>query len=229
MIHFRMIGDFHEDLHKYVLMTSQAEYSIQIGDLAIRCDALDELVDPKRHLVIGGNHDNYATLDNGQTFHNQPKNYVGDFGNIELPGVPKIFYVRGGRSVDRKRRQEGVDWWPDEELTYKNMNVALAEYTQEKPDFVITHECPAFLVDMVTRWKVPLSPSNTAQLLEAMWMVHKPKVWIFGHFHNDWTNDVDGTHFRCLDIRTTYDMDKPFTVDEIVPQGRITSLNLGGK
>lgn len=228
-IYLRLIGDIHGELRRYVELASEAEYSIQVGDLGFKCQGLETRLDPMRHRVVGGNHDNYATLDNGVTFPNQPPHYLGDFGTLELPGVPKIFYMRGGRSVDRESRHEGQNWWPGEELSYRRMNEAIQAYVEAKPDFVITHECPAFLVNEVTRWKVPLRPSNTAQACEAMFTNHQPKAWFFGHFHHDWTMNFKGTYFRCLDIQSTYDMNMPFAVEELESLGKLTSLNLGGK
>ena len=226
MIHFRMIGDVHGRIDEYVKLASEAEYSIQVGDLGFSYLGMESL-DPARHRVVGGNHDNYTT--DGGCFTKQPPHYLGDFGTLELPGVPKIFYVRGARSVDRQMRTEGLDWWPDEELKYGRLSEAISAYIDAKPDVVITHECPAFLVNEVTRWKVPLRPSTTAFALEAMWTNHQPKVWIFGHFHHDWSMSFKGTYFRCLDIQTTYDMYKPFVASEIEPLARLTSLNLGKK
>jgi hypothetical protein len=224
-----MIGDIHGDLKKYVELASQAQYTVQVGDLGFDCLGLEEYLDPSRHRVVGGNHDNYTTHDNGVTFHRQPPNYLGDYGVLEFPGVPKIFYMRGARSVDRDSRNEGQNWWPLEELTYQQHTAAIQAYVDAKPDIVITHECPAFLVNEVTRWKVPLRPSNTAHACEAMFSNYEPPVWIFGHFHHDWSFDFRSTHFRCLDIKTTYDMDRPFIVNELESHGKITSLNLGGK
>jgi len=225
---FRVLGDIHGELKEYVRLASEAEYSIQVGDLGFRYAGIERL-DPTRHRCLAGNHDNYATLDNGLTFPNQTAHFLGDYGILELPGVPKIFYMRGGRSVDKDTRFEGHDWWPDEELRYGRMNDAIFAYSEAKPDFVITHECPAFLVNEVTRWKAPLRPSNTAQALQVMWTNHQPMVWIFGHFHHDWSLKFNGTYFRCLDIRTTYDMPHSFKVEEVETLGVLTSLNLGGK
>lgn len=228
-VHFRLIGDVHGEIREYITLAKGAEYSLQVGDLGFDCLGLDGYLSPQHHFVIGGNHDNYNTRDDGETFYDQPPNYLKDFGSLNLPGVPPIFYVRGARSVDKERRHVGLDWWPHEELSYRKMNEAIAAYNEAKPDFVVTHECPAFLVNEVTRWKVPLRPSSTAYALEAMFQNHQPKVWVFGHFHNDWSMDFKGTHFRCLDIRTTHDMEFPFEIDEWVSDGKITSLNLGGK
>jgi hypothetical protein len=228
-VHFRMIGDVHGELLEYIKLAKGAEYSLQVGDLGFDCMGLEQYLSPQHHFVVGGNHDNYNTLNDGETFYDQPPHYLKDFGSLELPGVPKLFYVRGARSVDKDRRTAGHDWWPHEELNYRRMTDAITAYNEAKPDFVVSHECPAFLVNEVTRWKVPLRPSSTAFALESMFENHQPKVWIFGHFHNDWSMEFKGTYFRCLDIRTTYDLTFPFGIDEFVSGGKITSLNIGGK
>ena len=33
MIHFRMIGDVHGELKEYVRLASEAQYTVQVGDL----------------------------------------------------------------------------------------------------------------------------------------------------------------------------------------------------
>lgn len=210
--HLRLIGDVHGRISDYVKLAQEAEYSIQVGDLGFEYHNEHgrgeiDVLDPVRHRVIGGNHDDYTTLDGGLTFHRQPPHYLGDFGTVEFPGVPKIFYMRGARSIDQQSRTEGWDWWPEEELSYRKMNEALVAYNDLKPEFVITHECPAFLVSEVTRFKAPLRPSNTANALEAMFENHTPQAWFFGHFHNNWSMTFKGTYFRCLDICATYDIE----------------------
>lgn len=226
--YFRMIGDMHGEIGQYIRLAGAAQHSIQVGDLGFDYGGV-EVLDPTKHRFVGGNHDNYTTIDGGFTFCNMPPHYLGDFGLIDLPGIPKTFFMRGARSVDKESRIVGVTWWEDEELRYRRMNEAIQAFSDLKPEMVISHECPAFLVNEVTRWKVPLKPSNTAFALEAMFTNHQPKVWIFGHFHNDWSMTFKGTYFRCLDIQSTLDMDGPFEADQVEATGKLTSLNLGGK
>lgn len=195
----RVVGDVHGKIPQYIDIVQHSEYSIQVGDMGFNYDALNTL-DPWHHKVIGGNHDNYAVLDG--IFYKQTPHFLGDFGVHTVPNFGDVFFVRGASSIDKAQRTEGLDWWPDEQLSYEKMQAALDLYEQVRPSFVITHECPSTIIAYVSGYKtwdgVEIRPSMTAQLLQVMWQVHNPKVWIFGHHHKSFQLTLEGTHFQCL-------------------------------
>ena len=41
-------------------------------------------------------------------------------------------------------------------------------------------------------------PSRTRQAFDAMMSIHRPKLWIFGHWHRSRNEMIDGTRFICL-------------------------------
>lgn len=188
----------HGHMHHYLLLAGAADYSIQLGDLGFNYSRLSEL-SPDRHKVLGGNHDNYEE-DNG-VFVNQTPHFLGDFG-LHSIGDLSIFFVRGGYSIDKSYRRLGVDWWPGEELSYIQMVNAFKAYNDARPEFVISHECPQSIIPMVSTlgsWDgKPIQPSSTARLLEEMLSLHRPKIWVFGHHHKTWMQELDGTQFICL-------------------------------
>lgn len=194
----RLIGDAHGRYSKYIELAKEADYSIQIGDLGFNYSCMTEL-DPNHHFVLGGNHDNYEIVN--EKFILQTPHFLGDFGTHSVLGYD-IFFVRGGNSIDKQYRKHGRDWWPDEELSYLKCKQALEEYEKSKPDFVISHECPVSIIKFVSGrmlWDgLPIQPSKTANLLQQMLEVHRPKTWIFGHHHVKWTKEIDGTKFSCL-------------------------------
>jgi predicted phosphodiesterase len=193
MVFFRLIGDCHGKYEQYLSLAQEAEYSLQLGDLGFDYSCLKQ-VDPAKHRCLAGNHDNY---DNMQT-----KHWLGDYGIYEVPNIGNIFFIRGGRSIDRGYRKPGIDWWEDEELSYQKMQEALTLYTEVKPDFVVSHECPGSIIDLAFGAKTWdgefLKPSMTAKLLDAMWQGHSPKIWFFGHHHKEWSDNMRGTQFHCL-------------------------------
>jgi len=205
--YLRLIGDVHGQMTEYLASAKEAEYSIQLGDLNFYYDHLAEL-SPERHKVLGGNHDNYEKIE-GRFFFQTP-HFLGDFGVHSVPTVPDIFFVRGGNSIDKKNRMVGYDWWPEEELSHLQLNEALNLYLHVKPDFVISHESPASVIDYVStlrHWEgEPIFPSMTSRLLEEMLAVHRPKYWIFGHHHRDFYKKIDGTNFFCLNILSYLDI-----------------------
>jgi len=199
MKEFRIIGDVHGKLRRYIEIASVVDYSLQIGDLGFDYAPINVL-NPENHRVLGGNHDNYEVDPESGEFVVQTKHFLGDFGVHVVPGVCEFFYVRGGNSIDRKYRTFGLDWWPQEELNSRQANEALEKYKEIKPAFIVTHECPVSVIDFVSTMPpdAGILPSFTAKLLEAMLDYHRPKLWIFGHHHKFTDITIQETRFICL-------------------------------
>jgi predicted phosphodiesterase len=207
--YFRLIGDVHQKLAQYIKLANEAEYSLQLGDLGFRYNPINAL-DSTRHRVLSGNHDNY-TEENG-IFINQTPHFLGDYGIHTVPEFGDIFFVRGGNSIDKNSRTEWVDWFRREELSYAEGTKALELYCEIKPKFMVSHECPANIMDYFCPPKTwdgeLLKPSNTAKLLQAMFNYHKPDLHIFGHHHRRWDDTIDGCRFVCLEELGVLDLER---------------------
>lgn len=186
----RIIGDVHGHHSAYLRLVEDAEYSIQVGDFSITDYNCLNGLDPTKHKIIGGNHDNYDAII-------KMPHYLGDFGEAEVGGY-KFFFVRGERSVDWMYRTEGVTWWRNEELTIEDGYRAIQAYEAAKPDVVISHGCPTAVLNVFITNPMKLEPSRTTCLLQRMYEVHQPRVWIFGHHHNSMQYKHHETLFRCL-------------------------------
>lgn len=209
----KIIGDIHGDVKYYDKMIKSGP-TVQVGDFgfANAWNYLHYEVDPTKHQVLGGNHDDYSLAP-------QCKHYLGDFGYCTRNEIP-FYYVRGGFSIDRLDRQVeqkyryGVKtYWAEEELNFAQMLRCKDDYTQYSPDLIITHECPSFIVDLIHKdgsilaeyGHSPHFKSNTALLLEELYHVHRPKVWVFGHHHKSFRYAVGNTRFIGLAIGETYE------------------------
>lgn len=199
----RFIGDVHggPNMAAYLRLAYGADYTVQVGDLGMNYDRLCTL-DPGRHKVVGGNHDNYEKNEAG-IYVKQTPHFLGDFGTHNVPGFGDFFFVRGEYSIDRKYRTFGLNWWYDEELFTDQANAALEAYKAAKPRVVVSHGCPAEIavphIVPPREWDgVLLRPSKTAHLLQAMLEAHAPELWIFGHYHESVTYQTDKTVFRAL-------------------------------
>lgn len=200
-IHLRLIGDVHGYKDRYLELCRQATHTIQLGDHGFEYSHLLELM-PTQHKILGGNHDNYDKITDWP-------HYLGDYGLHQIPEFNNcIFFVRGGFSIDRQYRIEGVSWWVKEELSIRQCHEALAKYNRTRPSFVISHECPIDIVPFVTDY-THIIKTRTNQLLNQMFAIHQPKIWVFAHFHKTWRCHVDKTEFvclnelECLDFRKT--------------------------
>lgn len=191
----RILGDIHGYRNDYLHFIKDVDQSIQIGDLDMRYDWLKE-VDPKRHRFFGGNHDNYGVIK--ETPHS-----LGDFGPV--PGFEKAFFVRGGFSIDKVERFPGVDWWAEEQMPQEQLDEALELYIKLKPEILLSHECAFELVSKITDGRVavwygfpPVIDTKTNLTLQRMLNAHKPRMHIFGHYHRDFDQVIDGVRYVCL-------------------------------
>lgn len=192
------IGDLHGDWNvlNNIFQKYKTENLIQVGDLGLgfpeminvhtgKPFAKDPEILPDRFKFIRGNHDNPEVC-------KRYPNYLGDYGVDEETGM---FYISGAWSIDVGLRTPGVDWWRDEELDYSELQKAIELYEKTKPNVVLSHTCPAIIANFL----IPTPHgSRTENALETMFKIHRPKTWLFGHWHIVWRKDILGTDFICL-------------------------------
>jgi predicted phosphodiesterase len=155
---------------------------------------------PSRVKLLRGNHDNPEVC-------RKHPNYLGDYGYLEKQG---LFFVSGAYSVDRDNRQEGVDWWRDEELSIVDFDKALTLYKEKKPRIVVSHEAPYELVRDIYSLKLRYrhkGVSRTGQALDAMFEAYQPETWIHAHHHISLVNKFKGTLFISLAELETYKLE----------------------
>lgn len=185
-----IIGDVHGHHDEYLKILENADSTVQVGDFGLDWDVL-QFVSPAENKIIGGNHDNYDIVNNYP-------HYLGDYGTTNIGGVD-FFFVRGERSVDAHLRTEGVSWWRNEELSMAESYAAIENYISAKPSIVISHGCPAEVIQhFCTNNHKLIHPSRTSQMMDAMFAGHQPDLWIFGHHHNSMTKKIGTTKFVCL-------------------------------
>lgn len=66
---------------------------------------------------------------------------------------------------------------------------------------MLTHDGPDEAVRSLLDGQVAhkeLTRSSTGNALNAMLEVHRPRKWIFGHWHTRFLREIGGTEFRCL-------------------------------
>jgi hypothetical protein len=192
-----LIGDVHGKFDQYARILDEAEKSgpiesIQIGDMGVGFGVPFMNMGPD-HRFIRGNHDNPAEC-------RKSPNYMGDYGYWP---DKKIYYIGGAYSVDFMYRAVGVSWWPDEELSIPELQLVIEDFVRNKPDIVITHECPTQIRPMVLP-NAQLVQTKTDQALQLCFERWKPALWVFGHYHTSWTRKVGGTEFRCLNELETF-------------------------
>jgi predicted phosphohydrolase len=204
----RLIGDIHGawDYYKNYLIDPDLP-SIQVGDFGFGFNSkkdqemLKWLEANPDQRFIRGNHDDPSVC-------NLSKNYLPDgyvYNDEEYP----IMYLGGAWSIDYGLRREFVDWWPDEECSTDQFEKFYETYKEVKPRVMITHDAPlqvASWIGLLGKGDFQMT-TRTALWLGRMLHVHKPELWVFGHWHKNIDKTTEGTRFICLGINETRDLD----------------------
>lgn len=197
----RLIGDIHGRLSTYKWLIKDVKESIQVGDFGIGFDQfgthtyINKYLDSfsGNHRFIRGNHDKLEEC-------KLCKNWIPD-GHIEND----IMFIGGANSIDKNDRIEGVDWWRDEELSYREFDRLIELYEKTKPRIMITHECPNSISKLLKE-NIFKDHTITRQAFDSMFEIHQPELWVFGHWHLSYNNTVNNTKFICLDVYETMDI-----------------------
>jgi predicted phosphodiesterase len=197
---FTAIGDAHGQYDRYVKMARKRDCTLQIGDLGFKYGCLENL-DSASHKIVAGNHDNYDKIV-------EYPHYLGDWGTCSLGGVD-FFFLRGAYSIDRDQRTIGIDWWSQEEISIEAFMEARKSYRELRPKIVVTHTCPesiapAFLQPHKSH-RVHIT--RTGWMLDELFNIHQPDLWVFGHFHISRNITEGRTRFVCLNELETLDIE----------------------
>lgn len=198
----RFIGDVHGKWNEYLTVIDRCDKSIQVGDFGLGFDR--EELEPNlapNHRFIRGNHDSPTSCA-------KHSGWIAD-GTQE----GNMFFLGGAESIDRHMRVEGVSWWRDEQISQEvAWDITGKFYNGElTPKIVVTHDCPwSVALKIFGRdyyWLKNEMPSTTQQVLDSIFESYQPKLWIFGHWHEDRDEVIDGTRFICLGELSYIDVD----------------------
>ena len=142
-------------------------------------------------IFVDGNHENFGMLNNmplvefkGALMHQIDKNIFHVMRGEIMSLDGKTFLCIGGAvSIDKMYRTINVSWWKEEEITYHDIDNALAnlEKVNNKVDFVITHCCDTRTVMNSFGFKRDICTDQ----LTFIDKVVEYKHWFFGHYHYD--------------------------------------------
>ncbi len=173
---------------------------LQLGDWWLNPEQADEVLQPcgiERVLVTLGNHEPWGELSPLLDEHPGMAVRVSALHWI-LPrpfrftvGGRAFLSLGGAASVDRMWRQEGRNWWADEEITDEHVQTAL---TLGPADVMLTHESPAgspvrAVRDMLRTnpqgWPRDALDASTASRIRVsqVWDAARPEILFHGHMH----------------------------------------------
>ena len=147
-------------------------------------------------LFCDGNHEDHWELEKIENTEIKPNVFYMKRGSTyTLPDGRNILFMGGAYSIDKHLRLMGIDWFPEETISSKN----LYNLPECNIDIFITHTCPKELLNDMLPYddRKTNDPSNEA--LSQLWEIYKPKQWFFGHWHifkQGILNDI--TEWTCL-------------------------------
>lgn len=100
----------------------------------------------------------------------------------------------GGVSLDRAGRTEGLDWWPDEEITSGQESALVAG---GHADVIVSHDCPSSVAHTFPRPPPEWAPADLArneahrERLQRIVAAVRPSHLIHGHLHRAYQRTCD--------------------------------------
>ena len=210
------ISDIHGDIDGYLKLVDQSEYSYQVGDLFYGMNGTKEIPDlGLKHRFIAGNHDHPSIYDHPNCLgkylswdtddfrlYNQKPNSV-----FQKFNHPIMFSISGAETPlhEQNHLKKDGKWWPEEQLSHKEMICALDEYSKTLPQVVISHDAPDIVKSLC--FKFSAKSTLTSKILNLMYKIHQPTWWIFGHWHRNIDRKIGNTNFVCRDIMGTFELE----------------------
>ena len=209
-----IIGDVHGKINQFLdivadYRSKSSELIIQLGDLGfqkqwdeVRQYCLDNGEYNLR--IIPGNHDDYSrykpyrSSTYSEWFDVTPLLIINTWTDI-----PDCFGLQGANSIDKHLRKAGRDWFPNEEMSYTELGLAVDLYIEQKPKYMFSHTCPSSVKKQLFGYD---ESSRTEQALQVMFELHQPEYHFFGHFHSSRDEVINSTRFICLAELQTYEL-----------------------
>lgn len=115
---------------------------------------------------------------------------------LELPDKRKVLFIGGASSVDKNLRTPGIDWFPEENITNDDLDLALEH--EDEIDIIISHTCPVEF-DMRSSNRFDKYLDSNREALSLILEKYKPDLWYFGHWHCYKIGQYQNTKWTCLD------------------------------
>lgn len=217
-----LVGDTHGDRQfvsnvNRLAKTQRAQYVIQLGDFGY---SFPEAVltsirtwldadERRKWLWLDGNHDQHDYIRSEICKGKHPKKPVAHFhdrmyycprGSTLRIGKKKVLFLGGAVSVDKARRTQGENWWPQESINTADVYRAIDN--GKGADVLLSHDCPESLD--IKRWLRSNgyksdrdSRQNRMAISAVVEELDIPEVY-HGHYHHRYTAHYGNTLIEGL-------------------------------
>ena len=188
-----ILGDIHGDFGtmNQLISKKNPEIILQTGDFGFwphmntfRTDSFgNNIREEKKILKINnaklywcdGNHEDHWELKKLTSNEIWPNVFYMKRGSIlTLPDGRNVLFMGGANSIDKNSRTLGIDWFPEENLTYADVESVPKD---AKIDIVISHTCPNEFD--IGCYDVDSNRYALSYILDTF----RPSLWYFGHWH----------------------------------------------
>ncbi len=199
-----VVGDIHEEWDTLNALIEQ-----QLPDIILQCGDFGvwQLNPTLKQLKPGnckiywcdGNHEDHYFLRNGSESEiNLPNvTYMPRGSVLQLPDGRNVMFIGGAESADKADRKPMIDWFPEETISYADVERCLTY--EGKVDIIVSHTCPSEFNPRYISGSGDMLSDPSRKALSVVLQHFKPKHWFFGHFHVYQTRMIEGTKFVGLD------------------------------
>ncbi len=149
-----------------------------------------------RILFCDGNHEDHWTLKTLKDPEICDNVFYQSRGStVKLDDGRNVLFIGGAESTDKNSRTIGIDWFPEEILTQKD----IYDLPDCHIDIVISHTCPEeFIPGLDFTFGKCADPSCKA--LSYVLDKYKPSLWYFGHWHRGRTGFTNNCRWTALNM-----------------------------
>ena len=184
------------------------QHGLRHRDVFGRIHVFDSYGVKNRHTKIfwcPGNHEDWWDLlrnrSQGGPYETQKDVFYMPRGStLTLPDGRNVLFMGGADSIDKDARVMGIDWFPEEIITQKDVY----DLPDAKMDIVISHTCPtefqAGLDRKLPTWRLEKFQDPSRHALSYVLNFYKPSLWFFGHYHVYVEGKFENTKWTCLNM-----------------------------
>lgn len=133
-------------------------------------------------LWCDGNHEDHWSLAQRESDEVAPNVFYMPRGSTyDLSDGRKVLFMGGAHSIDKDSRMIGVDWFPEETITQRDLHNLPPDDT--KIDILVSHTCSLEVLKAILGTDPRKGSDPSLNMLSLVTGIFKPDLWYFGHWH----------------------------------------------